>query len=175
MRRRDFLVFTTNTNTEEIKAPFVSAEFVERIAGIVAYYIGVCVRCACLIVCADKIVGPAVSEIKVRDRAKVTHTTNKYEQTNTQNNNTQYDFEPRRLLAEIIGIFLHLSDSQEFLKAVAMDTRSVCWFVFHNIVLLRFGLFGCASLKMLCFHSLLPEPFRLGALFVFVRTLCHKI
>jgi ubiquitin conjugation factor E4 B len=50
----------------------------------------------------DKLVGPRVSELKVE-------------------NKSQYQFFPRTLLREILGIASHLSDSPAFIKALASD------------------------------------------------------
>jgi hypothetical protein len=55
-----------------------------------------------------QLVGPKISELKVKNREK-------------------YAFKPRDLLQEIIGIWLHLAHEPEFLNKVASDERSVRW------------------------------------------------
>ena len=53
----------------------------------------------------DALVGPRCSELKVKDREK-------------------YRFEPRKLLSDILDIYLNLADQPEFVRAVANDGRS---------------------------------------------------
>ncbi|KAL5501546.1 UFD2 [Sanghuangporus vaninii] len=53
----------------------------------------------------DALVGPRCSNLKVKDREK-------------------YRFEPRKLLSDILDIYLNLSDQPEFVRAVANDGRS---------------------------------------------------
>ncbi|EJC98051.1 uncharacterized protein FOMMEDRAFT_171416 [Fomitiporia mediterranea MF3/22] len=53
----------------------------------------------------DALVGPRCSDLKVKDREK-------------------YRFEPRKLLSDILQIYLNLSDQGEFVRAVANDGRS---------------------------------------------------
>lgn len=78
--------------TRVIVKPFVSPAFVNRVAGMLNYYI-------------EKLIGPDVRDVKVRNPEK-------------------YHFFPRVLLAEILGIFLNLSETPEFIAAVAADERS---------------------------------------------------
>ena len=53
----------------------------------------------------DALVGPRCSDLKVKDPEK-------------------YRFEPRKLLGDILQIYLNLSDREEFVRAVAKDGRS---------------------------------------------------
>jgi len=78
--------------TRVIVKPFVSAAFVNRVAGMLNYYI-------------EKLIGPDVKEVKVKNPEK-------------------YHFFPRVLLGEIVGIFINLSETPEFINAVASDERS---------------------------------------------------
>lgn len=53
----------------------------------------------------DALVGPRCQDLKVKDREK-------------------YRFEPRKLLSDILQVYLNLSDEEEFVRAVASDGRS---------------------------------------------------
>jgi len=53
----------------------------------------------------DKLVGPSISDFNVSNKEKL-------------------KFKPRQMLADVSGVFLNLSTSQEFLNAVANDGRS---------------------------------------------------
>lgn len=61
----------------------------------------------------DALVGPRCSDLKVKDREK-------------------YRFEPRKLLSDIIQIYLNLSDQEEFVRGVAKDGRSYRKELFDN-------------------------------------------
>lgn len=59
------------------------------------------------------LVGPKVEQLRVQDKER-------------------YHFRPRRLLAEIVGLFRHLSASDDFVAAVASDERSYNQAVFRK-------------------------------------------
>jgi len=86
----------------ETISPFVTTEFVERMATMMDYYI-------------LKLNGPTVTELKVK-------------------NKEQLGFHPRKLLQEIMSIFLNLSGSEAFLKCVADDERSYDEVVFDKTI-----------------------------------------
>ena len=88
--------------TADIVEPFTThrLDFVSRFATTLTYYI-------------NKLVGPSVNELKVRNKDK-------------------YHFHPRILLKEMITIFLHLSSSTAFLEKVAMDERSYSEEIFNR-------------------------------------------
>jgi len=76
----------------EVVGPFLTPEFVERMAHLLDNYL-------------VQLVGPKISQLKVRDRER-------------------YHFRPRELLQEIVGIWLHLAADSTFLEKVAADERS---------------------------------------------------
>lgn len=92
MQLANSTIHMLNYMTKKIIKPFVSPAFVHRVAGMLNYYI-------------DKLVGPDIKEVKVRNPEK-------------------YHFFPRVLLGEIMGIFVNLSETPEFIAAVASDERS---------------------------------------------------
>jgi ubiquitin conjugation factor E4 B len=78
--------------TQDITQPFVSEEFVERIATMLCYYVA-------------KLAGDQTKKLKV-------------------NNPQHYNFEPKAMLRDIVGIILHLANSQTFIEKLAGDKRS---------------------------------------------------
>ena len=88
--------------TADIVEPFTThrLDFVSRFATTLTYYI-------------NKLVGPSISELKVRNKEK-------------------YAFAPRTLLKEMIVIFLHLSSSTPFMEKVASDERSYTPHIFDR-------------------------------------------
>ena len=88
--------------TADVVEPFTThrLDFVSRFATTLTYYI-------------NKLVGPSVNELKVKNKDK-------------------YHFHPRILLKEMITIFLHLSSSTAFLEKVAMDERSYSEEIFNR-------------------------------------------
>ncbi|KAH9246449.1 hypothetical protein BASA81_016009 [Batrachochytrium salamandrivorans] len=49
-------------------------------------------------------------------------------------NPEKYRFDPKKLLSELVGIFIHLADRQEFVLAVAKDGRSFSTAVFDRAI-----------------------------------------
>ena len=88
--------------TADVVEPFTThrLDFVSRFATTLTYYI-------------NKLVGPSVNELKVKNKDK-------------------YHFHPRVLLKEMVTIFLHLSSSTAFLEKVAMDDRSYSEEIFNR-------------------------------------------
>lgn len=78
----------------------------------------------------SQLTGPKCAELSVRDREK-------------------YGWEPRRLLKQIVGTYLHFADDQAFVAAVAHDGRSFSDQLFRNAlrVLARRGLLPAAEIS----------------------------
>jgi len=78
----------------------------------------------------SQLTGPKCAELSVRDREK-------------------YGWEPRRLLTQIVGTYLHFADEEAFVAAVAHDGRSFSDNLFRNAlrVLARRGLLPAAEIQ----------------------------
>eukprot|EP00168_Porphyra_purpurea_P006173 TRINITY_DN1760_c0_g1_i4.p2 TRINITY_DN1760_c0_g1~~TRINITY_DN1760_c0_g1_i4.p2 ORF type:complete len:541 (-),score=235.06 TRINITY_DN1760_c0_g1_i4:444-2066(-) len=78
----------------------------------------------------SQLTGPKCAELSVRDREK-------------------YGWEPRRLLTQIVGTYLHFADEEAFVAAVAHDGRSFSVQLFRNAlrVLARRGLLPAAEIQ----------------------------
>lgn len=78
----------------------------------------------------SQLTGPKCAELSVRDREK-------------------YGWEPRRLLKQIVGTYLHFADDEAFVAAVAHDGRSFSDQLFRNAlrVLARRGLLPAAEIS----------------------------